>query len=116
MTGFYLFSDEIKGLMPLVLGEDRIFRAQPSRRDILDDRDVHVAVEDHGKRPRDRCRAHDQHMGMAPLFGKQLPLAHAEPVLFIRDDDSEISIDHPLRQQRMGADDEQPVFLRDPLV
>ena len=58
--------------------------------EFLDDRDVHIAVNGHGKRSRDRsCRHHEQ-MRVVSLPVDQSPLSHSETVLLIDDDQAKV--------------------------
>lgn len=61
-----------------------------SRRQLLDERDIEVAVDGQGHRARDWRRRHDEHIGhMCALLLEFGALRDAEAVLFVRDDEAE---------------------------
>ena len=64
-----LFPHERPHIVPPRLGLRDRFDRQPSWRHIANDGNIEIAVEREGKRPRNRCRGHHQHVGMQP-FGR----------------------------------------------
>ena len=79
---------------------------QPIFRRRLDDRHVADADERHVQRPRNRRRAHRQHVHFLPELLDPFLVSHAEPLLFVDDEQSEIAELHVLRQQAVRADDD----------
>ena len=91
---------EAVGLMP----EDGCHRLA-SRRQLVNDRDVQVAIDRHGQRPGDWGGCHDQHMGrrravLAPQAGT---LRHAKAVLLVDDGEAKIMELHRVLDEGMGA-------------
>ena len=89
------------------LGDDR----RAAGRQLVDDRHIQIGVIAHGKRARDRRRAHHQLMRSGDLRGLGLlserqSLLHAEAVLFIDDDQPQSGELHLLLENGMGADDQ----------
>ena len=78
----------------------------PARRQLVDDGDVQVAVDDEGERPGDGGGGHDEDVGRFALLRQRAALVHAEAVLLIRDHQRQIGKRHVLRQKRVGAHDQ----------
>ena len=77
----------------------------PSRRKFVDDGQVQIAVENQRQCPGDgRCR-HDQQVGAAGLGRQGGPLAHAEAVLLVGNDQIQTVERHIAGEQGVGADD-----------
>ena len=72
----------------------------------LDDRHVADADERHVQRPRNRRRAHRQHVDLLLELLDLLLVADAEPLLFVDHEKPEIAELDVLRQQPMRADDD----------
>ena len=72
----------------------------------LDDRHVADADERHVQRPRNRRRAHRQHVDLLPQLLDLLLVRDAEPLLFVDDEQAEVAELDVLRQQPMRADDD----------
>ena len=72
----------------------------------LDDRHVADADERHVQRPRNRRRAHRQHVDFFFELLDLLLVGDAEPLLFVDHQQSEIAELDVLRQQPMRADDD----------
>ena len=72
----------------------------------LDDRHVADADERHVQRPRNRRRAHRQHVHLLPQLLDLLLVRDAEPLLLVDDEQAEIAELDVLRQQAVGADDD----------
>ena len=90
------------------LGADR----GPTRRKLIDERKIEVAVEREGQRPRDRGRGHDEKVGRIALVEQPLPLSDAEPVLFVDDDQTEVAIGDTLLEQSVCSHDDIDLTLR----
>ncbi len=68
-------------------------------------RGVEVAEDSHRHGPRDRRRRHHQHVRRLPgLAAERRPLLHAEAVLLVDDDQTEVGELHVLLEQRVRAD------------
>ena len=72
----------------------------------LDDRHVADADERHVQRPRNRRRAHRQHVDLLPQLLDLLLVADAEPLLLVDDEQAEVAELHVLREQPVRADDD----------
>ena len=77
----------------------------PSGRQLVDDRDVQIAVDHQRERARDRCGGHDEHMGLFPFADQRRALPDTEAVLLVRDDEAEARIDDILGKKGVRADD-----------
>ena len=73
---------------------------------LIDDRDLQVAVDDHGQGAGDGGGGHDQHMGVLSLLPQGGPLLHPEPVLLIGDDQPQIRKGGVIGEEGVGADAE----------
>ena len=71
----------------------------PSRGQLVDDRDVQIAVDHQRQRARDRRGRHDEHVGFFCFSDQRRALAYAEAVLLVRDDQAEARIFHVLAEQ-----------------
>ncbi len=76
-----------------------------SRRQLVDDGHLQIAVEHQRQRSGDGSGAHDQRMNPLPFVGQRPPLGHAEPVLFVGDGQRRSSEGHVLLNQSVGADE-----------
>ncbi len=87
-----------------------------SGRQFVDDRDVQVAVEGHGKRAGDGGGGHHQHVGRPGVLRPEAgPLLHAEAVLLVDHHEAQVAELHLVLDQGVGAD-QQLYFARgDPL-
>ena len=78
------------------------------RRQLVDHRHVEVGIQALGEGARDRGGRHDQLMrtaiAAAPLLAQRQALMHAEAVLLIDDDESQIGKFDVCLKQRLGAD------------
>ena len=119
---FHLSGDELIRPAPVAGIHHTVFNGKPVGRNLVDDRNVQIPVQDDGQGPGNGRGAHDHHMGEAALASKKLPLGHAEPVLFVSDHQGQPVIDHLFLDQGMGSDDDvrlvggdlfigQPLFL-----
>ena len=71
----------------------------PSGRQLVDDRDVQIAVDHQRQCARDRRGRHDEHMRFFSFSNQRRALAYAEAVLLVRDDQAESRIFHVLAEQ-----------------
>ncbi len=83
-------------------GADRL----PSRRLLVEDRDIHVAEEGQRQGPRDRRRRHHEEVDGLALGAEREALVDAETVLFIHHGEAEIVKRHRLLEHGMGADED----------
>ena len=81
----HLSANELVRLVAAVRRHPARLHRLASRRHLVDDRHVEVAVDGEGERARDRRRRHDQHVRIASLLPKRRPLHHAEAVLLVDD-------------------------------
>ena len=79
---------------------------EPSWRHLAHDRDVEIAVGRERERARNRRGGHDQHVRMQALGPERRALQHAEPVLLVDDDETELAEADRILHQRMRADGE----------
>ena len=79
---------------------------QPIARRRLDHRHVADADQRHVQRPRNRRRRHRQHVDLLAQLLDALLVRHAEPLLFVDDEQAEIAKHDVLRQQSVRADDD----------
>ena len=70
---------------------------------LVQHRDVQVAVEQQPQRAGDGRGAHDQQMGAFGLAGQDAPLPHAEAVLLVHDGKAQVFELYLVGQHRMGA-------------
>ena len=81
------------------------FDRTASRGQFVDHRHVEVAVHGHGQRAGDRRGGHHEDVGRLFVLGPEpRALLHAEAVLFVDDDESQVGEPHAVLDQRMGAD------------
>ena len=102
--------------LPLVLRHDAGLDPLAPRRQLVDDGDVQIAVEDQRQRARNRRGRHHQHVGRFALAAQLGALAHAEAVLLVCDGQAQVPVFHALGDQRVGADDHVPLAAGDGLV
>ena len=77
----------------------------PSGGQLVDDRNIQIAVDHQRQRARDRRGGHDEHMGLFPLADQRRALSDTEAVLLVRDDEAEARIGHVLGKEGVRADD-----------
>ena len=77
-------------------------------RQFIEDGDIQIAIERHGKGARDRGGSHYQDVRARRAIEQARALGHAELVLFVDDQQADIveKIAGAIEQQGMGADDE----------
>ena len=100
----HLLTDEAVQPRPIPLVHGKGIHPLPSRRKLVDDGHIQIAVDDQRQRPGDGGGGQHQHMGILRLLAKRRPLGHAEAVLLVGDDQSQLLILHILCQQGVGAD------------
>ena len=103
--GYLLFHKTICGFTVGSI-HHTVFDRQPVGRQFIEHRNMQIAVQNDGQRPRDRRCAHNKHMHLLPLLRQTLPLAHTETVLFVRDHQRQIMINDFVLNQCMGAEDD----------
>ena len=87
-----------------------------TRRQLVDHRDVEIAVERHGERSRNGRGGHHQHVGRLLVLGPHpRPLLDAETVLLVDDDQPQIREAHPILDQRMSPHQQLHLARSDPL-
>src|SRR5690606_13340175 len=87
----YFLSHEAEDPQSLVFGEMYGFNGFASCRQLIDDRNVEVAIQGHGQSPWYRCSGHDQHVRRNAVFAPELgTLFYAEAMLFVDDDEAYI--------------------------
>jgi len=98
-----LLADEPVGFRGPGCGEPEGGHRPPAWRHLIEDRDLHIAVEGQGERARDGGSGHHQGVGLR-AFGPQLcPLPHAEAVLLINDDQAEAMESNALLDESVSA-------------
>ncbi len=75
-------------------------------RQLVEHRDVEVAVDRHRRRARDRRRGHHQHVGVVALAPQRGALLDAEAVLLVDHGHAELGERDALGDQRVRADDD----------
>ena len=89
MASFVEFlAQERSGFGKLLVRADEGADGNASGRHLIEQRKIEIAVERESQCARDRGGGHDQHVWMRLLRGKFGPLADAEFVLFVDDDQS----------------------------
>src|SRR2546426_9182886 len=88
--------------------------ALPIWRQLVEDRDVEVAVERQGERSRDRRGRHHEEVGVLALAAEPGALLDAEPVLLVHDGEAEAAELHTFLHERVRADDARDVPRGDP--
>ena len=71
---------------------------------LINDREIQIAIDDHGKGARNGSGGHHQHMGIKPLLPQGGALVHPEAVLLVGDDQPQPGKGGIGSKQRMGAD------------
>ena len=104
MPVFDLIFDKCIRLVPIARIDHAVFDRKTLCRHLIHHRDVQIPIQDNGERSGDRCGAHHQNMRMSALFRKYFPLADAEAVLLIRDDERQVIVDGALLDQRVCSD------------
>ena len=92
------------------VGGDRL----PTRRLLVEHRDVEIAVHGVGDRPRDRRGGHHQGVRLGLALLEDRPLEHAEAVLLVDDDESQALESRRSADQRLRADDDRRLAGCDP--
>ena len=99
-----LLSDEVIHLVTTRLGfHDGLDRLTPGWQ-LLDHRQIQVTVGRQGQRPRDRCRRHDQDVGIETLRLEDGALQHAEAMLLVDDRQAQCAEGDGALDERMRAD------------
>ena len=88
------------------LGFEKNFRSDRflTRRHLIDNGDVKIAIYRHRQCSRNRGCSHDEEIRYYPFFPQRSSLHHAETMLFIDYDQSQILKGDPLLDQCMGSD------------
>ncbi len=106
---------ELEYLLPRRLRpHDRAHRAPP-RRQLVDHRQLQIAVNRQRERARDRRRGHHQHVRVTALGRQGRALHHPEAVLLVDHHQPERGVREPLLKERVGADDQPFRAVGDPL-
>ena len=101
-----LLADELPPpLAPLVAGQIGI-DLLPARRAVAQDRNVQIAEERHGDRPRDGRGGHHQVMRIGARMFQRGPLPHAELVLLVDHHQAELGEADVFLQDGLRADDQ----------
>ena len=77
----------------------------PPGRQLVNNREVEVSVENQRQRARDRRRAHDEHVGVVAFGAQRRALLDAEALLLVADDKPKRGKIDALRQHRVRSDD-----------
>ena len=85
-------------------GDHRRRHRAPARGQLVDHRQVEVAVGGQGERARDGRGAHHQQVGPVPLLLEQPALAHPEAVLLVDHHQRQVLERDALLQERLGPD------------
>ena len=114
VTRLTLFSDKCIAAFPFILSDQECVNRLPSRRQLIQNRDIQISVGNQRKCARDRGRRHDKKMRRIALFIQRCPLGYAEAVLLICNDKPQVGKNDVLRQQSMDAIT-APVSLYEPV-
>ena len=98
-------AQERSGFGKLLVRADEGADGNASGRHLIEQRKIEIAVEREGQCARDRGGGHDQHVRMRLLRGKFGPLADAEFVLFVDDDQGGPADGVGCEEEGMGAYD-----------
>ena len=109
---FQLGSNELMDLRQLLVAADESPNAAPVRGHLIDDGGIQITVERQTERARDGRRGHHKQVRVAPLPQELLPLRHAELVLLIDDDETQIRHVEGRCDERVGADEKLRVECR----
>ena len=94
------------------LGSDRF----PPGWQLVDDGQIHVAVQGHGEGAGDGGGGHHEDIGRRALADKFQALADPEPVLLVDDDETQVSKGDLFLKKGVGSDDEPGLSRLDGLV
>ena len=81
-----------------------------------DDREVLHPAQRHVQRARDRRRGHGQHVHLGAQLLQLLLVGDAEMLLLVDHDEAQILELHAFAEQRVGADDDVDLAVRQPLL
>ena len=73
-------------------------------RQLVQNRNIQIAIKRQRQGARNRRCGHYENMGALPLFRQRLSLKNAEAVLLVNDNESEFGEIHAFLNQRMGSD------------
>ena len=102
----HLVADEGPDLGQAVARADEGLDAPAPGWQLVNDRDVQLAIEGQAERARDGGGGHDQQMRVAALAHELLALRHAELVLLVNDHQAEVGQLEAGSEQGVGADEE----------
>ena len=98
-----LVADECPDLGEPVGGTHERVHAAPSRRRLVNDRHVQVAIKREAERARDGGGGHHQQMRVAAFADELFALGDAELVLLVNDDETEVRQFESFCEQGVGA-------------
>ena len=81
---FHFFSDKLIGCGAIIRPHHTVQDLLSSSRQLRDQGNVQIRIQNDRQGPRDRRRTHNKHMRQISLLRQTFPLAYPEPVLFIR--------------------------------
>ena len=102
----HLFADKAVEPCPVALVYGEGVHLLPSRRQLVNDGKIQIAVDDQCQGPGDRGGGHDQHMGLDSLPGEGRSLVYPETVLLIRHHQGQPVVFHIVADQGVGAHDQ----------
>ena len=98
MPLLHLLADEAVQPRPIPLVHGEGAHPLPSRRQLVNDGHIQIAVDDQRQRPGNGCGRQHQHMGSLRLLAQGRPLVDAEAVLLVRHHQPQPSVLHVPRQ------------------
>ena len=104
MSIFDLVFDKCIRLVPIAGVHHTVFDRKTLCRHLIHHRDVQIPVQDYGECSGDRRGTHHQNVWMSALFRKYFPLADAEAVLLVCDDERQVIVDGALLDQCVRSD------------
>ncbi len=101
---FYFIFDEPKDLQAIAIESVHRFNGFSARRQLIDHRNIQVAVQAHGQGSRDRSGRHHQYVGGRLVFVPKLgALCHTKSVLFVHNGQTKVFKLHLILQHGVGA-------------
>ena len=96
-----LVADKLERARTLAFAKAACHDGRAVRRQLVNHREVEVAVNGQRQRARNGCRRHHQHVGRLPFANQRLALEHAESVLFVHNHQAQAPEFDVLFEQRV---------------
>ncbi len=101
-----LTTRETVGSLPFLGQQPSGLDLPAARGQLVNDRDIQIAVDGQSQGARDGRGTHDQGVRIVAFLAQSCPLSHAETVLLVNDGQGQVLETHTLLDQGMGTDDD----------